>query len=127
MKTVLKALWVDSADVALDSYSPLEADNFSLWLELRIGLASTDSADDFRLFVCTPDWLKINRAPCHWGRHTLVTQAYDLDGIRAEIQKCIDRCSGKSWAETAKNLSRFFAWEFEDFDACSGVHKTSAF
>jgi hypothetical protein len=49
MKPLLKALWINSADVDLDLYSPLEAENFALWLELRIGLESVDSTDDFRL------------------------------------------------------------------------------
>lgn len=122
MKTLLKAIWIDSAEFDLESYVPVEVDNFSLWLELRIGPELQDGADNFRLFVCTPSWLKNDGGSSFWGRFVLIVQVYDLEKIKAEIQCCIDQCDGASWAEVSRNLSKYFAWEFEGFyDSLKGV------
>lgn len=115
MSAVVKAMWADSVAINLDSYFPDDPENFGMWLELKIGPTDAVGADDFRLFVCTPCWLKNERRATQWGRHMLVVCEYDLDVIKTEIEQCIEKCIGASWTVTAQKIARFLAWEFEDF------------
>lgn len=113
MKADLKALWSDS--YLLEDYKPIEKDTFSIWIELSIGSYCDESADYFRLHICTPEWLCKN----HWlpelMRHTLLVRKYDLDEIKKTITDYIDQCEGDDWMEIAQKLSRVFAWEYEDY------------
>jgi Immunity protein 8 len=115
MNAVLKGIWSYEPDISLDSYSPENPKNFSMWLELKIGQDDSVGADDFRLFVCTPEWLKNNSKAPLFGRHVLIVYKYDIDVIKYEIERCIESCIAPSWILTAQKLSRFFAWEFEDY------------
>ncbi len=117
MKAIIKSMWVDSASINLDNYLPDDPEYFGLWIEFRVGIKDRDSADDFRLLVCTPEWLKneCDRKKVMWGRHMLIVFKYDLDTITAEINQCIENCVGKNWPTIAEKISRFAAWEFEDY------------
>lgn len=117
MKAILKSIWVDSADFDFDSYKPNELNKFSLWLQLKIGFDSVDESDNFQLHVCTPDWIKENIPNHQWGRHMLIIQLYNRECIKAEIEHLINLCSCSSWSETSQKLSRFFAWEYEDYSS----------
>ncbi|QKJ85054.1 hypothetical protein PMPD1_0066 [Paramixta manurensis] len=115
MKADLKGMWVDSADISLETYQPEEKNNFNLWIELKIGTRGETGADYFRFFVCTPEWL----CKHHWlpelMRHTLLVRKYDLDEIKKIITDYIDQCEGEDWMAIAQKLSRVFAWEYEDY------------
>lgn len=119
MKAIVKSMWVDSATINLDSYAPDDAECFGCWIEFRAGIKDEDSADDFRLFVCTPEWLRNkcsgNRA--RWGRHMLIVSEYDLDAIADEIDRQIGLCVGEDWSTIACKIARFAAWEFEDYQS----------
>ena len=116
MKAIVKAMWVDSATINLDNYFPEDSENFGLWIEFRVGPPELNSADDFRLLVCTPEWLKTNgvQEKSLWGRHMLIVLEYDISAIKAAIDQCVDSCTGKDFGEIAQKISRFAAWEFED-------------
>jgi len=115
MKPTVKAMWVNSPTVDLDSYIPDDPKNFSLWIELRIGSDESAGADDYRVLVCTPDWLRENVCEPRWGRHMLFVREYD----RSTIEKCINdyvaQCAGDQWEVVAAKVARNLLWEFEDY------------
>jgi hypothetical protein len=116
MKAIVKSMWVDSATINLDSYLPDDTECFGLWIEFRVGIKDEDGADDFRLLVCTPEWLKNEYGwkKAVWGRHMLIVSGYDLNVIAAEINSCVENCAGEDWPTIAQKLARFAAWEYED-------------
>ncbi|MCP2230301.1 MULTISPECIES: immunity 8 family protein [Erwinia] len=113
MKAILKSISND--DYLLNEFYPEDENVFSLRLLLRIGTESSSGADKFDLFVCTPEWLCKHQWLPELMRHTLLVRTYDLDEITKTITDHIDRCEGEDWMEIAQKLSRFFAWEYEDY------------
>jgi hypothetical protein len=113
VKAILKKISND--DYELDKYWPEDENVFSLRLLLRIGLEDSVGADNFDLFICTPEWLCKHRWLPELMRHTLLVRKYDLDEIKKTITDYIDQCEGEDWVEIAQKLSRVFAWEYEDY------------
>ena len=111
-KAELKDMWMDS-----EIYTPKNED-IHFWIDLRIGIKNENGADDFRLLVCTPEWLFQNFWIPKILRHTLIIRKYDLNEITKIINKYIEKCTGNDWIEIAEKLSRYFQWEFEDYDPC---------
>lgn len=117
MNPIIKSMWTNNVEIDLENYFPDDSTCFGLWIEFRVGLKKENAADDFRLFVCTPSWLE---KECHentvlWGRHCLIVSEYDFDLITLEMNRCIENCDGKDWLTIANKISRFAAWEFEDY------------
>jgi hypothetical protein len=119
MKISVKS--IDSIEIedSLDCYYPVDASNFGTWIRVAIGPADRPGADDFQILVCTPAWLssfvegEAYRAA--WGRHMLIVSEYDIGTIKACIERRVDQCSGDDWQSIALKISRFAAWEFEDY------------
>jgi len=117
MKAIVKSIWVDSPTINLNEYWPDDPECFGLWIEFRAGPENETSADDFRLFVCTPTWL---RNECFtkeaiWGRYMLIVSEFDLHTIGGRIGQLVEKCAGTEWLDVARNIARFAAWEFEDY------------
>lgn len=117
MKTILKSMWVSIPNVNLENYFPDDLECFGLWINLTIGPDDVEGGHDYQILVCTPDWIKKEYG---WkksvlGRHMLIIFEYDLIGIKAAIDSFIDECQGKDFWEAAQKISRFAAWEFEDY------------
>jgi hypothetical protein len=115
MKATVKSMWVNSAVVSLDAYHPVDSQNFSLWIELRVGLEGSTGGDDYRVLVCTPEWLRQNISEPRWGRHMLIVQTYDRSAIEKCVRDYIAECSGVEWSVIAKKIARNLSWEFEDY------------
>lgn len=117
MKAIVKSIWMNSASLNLDEYLPDCTESFGLWVEFSVGIKDEDGADDFRIFVCTPEWLKNECTPVRsiWGRHMLIVSEYNIDLIKAEIDQCVENCTGENWPTIAPKIARFAAWEFEDY------------
>lgn len=116
MKALIKSVWIDSDQISLEDYVPEDPDRFGLWIEFRVGPDTGVAADDFRVLVCTPDWVKQELVwkPV-WARHVLLVPRFDLPVILAELHSLVARCSGPDWPSVATKLSRYAAWEFEDY------------
>ncbi|WP_338493580.1 Imm8 family immunity protein [Erwinia aphidicola] len=69
MKTILKSISND--DCLLNTFDPEDENVFSLRLLLRIGAENSSEADNFDLFVCTPEWLCKHQWLPELMRHTL--------------------------------------------------------
>jgi len=113
MRAELKSVSADEVDVS--SYAPEEPGCFFIVLLLRIGTEDSNSADNFEISVCTPQWLEKNVWEPRWGRHLLIVREFDYQKIVSVIVDSISRCDGESWMEIAGKLSRLYAWEFEGY------------
>lgn len=132
MKAEIKrfCIWDDHSE----DFYPDDPKNFFAMVDMDIGLASSEGGDIFNLMVCTPRWFEENvmtkrpSDPTHetirnsiFGRHYLFVHEFDEDEIEKEVRWIVDSVKGKDWSEMASRLSRYFGWEFEDYDQDSGL------
>ncbi|MEF2277661.1 immunity 8 family protein [Deinococcus sp. YIM 134068] len=117
MRAELKEMFSPDLASPLQDYWPETEGNFGFSLRLMIGPEGSDAAESFDVFVCTPDWLKQEHADEKyvWGRHMLIVLEYDAALIKRAVERHVSRCLGTDWSEIARRLSRFGAWEFEDY------------
>ena len=121
MHAVLRQL--GSADLgadSLDSYVPPNPDDFGTVLSAHVGPSDQEGEELFYVTVCSPTWLAGNamRAPSKgfpFVRATLLVDAWDPVVIHRAIADLCSRTSGSDWSEIANKLSRYLAWEFEDY------------
>lgn len=109
---------IASVDVDdLTTWQP-DGDDFSITLDLEIGVRGEPGADLFHLYVTSPAWLQRSLAGGGMadGRHTLITTAYGYAKVLAWIDGVLARCAGADWAEISARLARYFAWEYEDYE-----------
>jgi hypothetical protein len=117
MKAIVKSMWVDSPTINLDNYFPEDPESFGLWIEFRAGPEDSCGADDYRILVCTPDWIKqaCRHEKVVSGRHMLIVLEYDIEEIKSAIDRSVEECNGRDFEEMANKIARFAAWEFEDY------------
>jgi Immunity protein 8 len=115
MKAIVKSMWIDSPTIKLNSYVPDNPEDFSLWIEVRVGPDDSACADDYRILVCTPEWICRNIWEPHWGRHMLIVRRYDRSVIERCVRDYIASCTGDEWGSVAKKIARNLFWEFEDY------------
>jgi len=110
---------VNSATIDLDNYCPEDPTTFGLWIEFSAGGNESSGADDFRIYVCSPNWLdhECAQRSVIWGRHLLITQVWNIAMIREHIESMLALCEGLDWQSLALQISRFAAWEFEDYSS----------
>lgn len=113
MKAILKS--IGSIDHDPKTYIPEDKNEFFITLNLSIGTSKSNGADYFDLSVCSPEWLCKRQWLPEILRHTLIVRKYDLNEITETINSYIEKCNCDTWMETAEKLSRYFAWEFEDY------------
>lgn len=98
---------------------PADANNFSVLLQIMVGVEGEKGADTFDMLVVTPLWLmdELQRKqgePID-GRHTIIVQKWDRRVIEGNIRRTFEGIEGKAWEDIAVVLSRFGRWEFEDY------------
>jgi hypothetical protein len=115
MKAKLKRL--HSPDIDLATFFPEEPDNFGFLLQAMIGPDNQEGEESFDIQICTPKWLqsRYSESEVLFGYHHLIVFEYDLRRIENTISKYCDGCTGVSWQEIARKLSRIGHWEFEDY------------
>jgi hypothetical protein len=115
MRAILKE--IGSPDCEFATFSPPDPSDFSVLLELVVGQEDSVGGDIFQLMVCSPGWIQrqYRNEGMVWGRHMLIALEFDWQSIKALIEREIGECEGKDWSEVAMKLSRFAAWEFEDY------------
>jgi len=118
MKPVLKSIFTYTGQDILE-YAPEIKDNFCVLLHITIGPDDQDGGHDYNLRICSPVWLEhtAQHEGAIWGRHLLIAPTFDSVKLRSEIEKIIAYCGRTNWAETSVILSRFFAWEYEDYQS----------
>jgi len=127
MKAELKRLFITEDNI--NPCYPEDPEHFGAVVDMGIGLEGSNGADIFYLSVCTPRWFKENvmtscpSDPTHetvqrtaFGRHYLFVHSYDEGEIRKAVEEIVDSAIGETWEEIGTRLSRFFSWEFEDYN-----------
>jgi hypothetical protein len=118
MKARIAKLWSLEIEDDFSTFSPSDDKSFGTWVRMSVGPADESGTESFDIFVCTPRWLsdqlKKGTAPI-WAHHHLIVDSFDAAAIVAELNRAVEQCSGRDWAEVAKHLSRIGAWEFEDY------------
>jgi len=117
MRAQLKEIYSIQIPEKLINFWPAEPTDFGILLRLMIGPEGVEHSDSFEIFVCTPTWIKnrIYEDKYMWGQHLLIVQEYDYELFRQTLSKNVSLCTGKDWHEVARKISRFAAWEFEDY------------
>ena len=114
---------LDSPDLAadsLDSYRPPLPDDFGILLLALIGPSDAAGEEAFYVTVCSAKWLARaslaeNAKGFEFVRNRLVVDRWDPELFRRAIGDLCLRTSGNDWSEVGNKLSRYLAWEFEDY------------
>jgi Immunity protein 8 len=115
MKPTLKGL----SSIDLPDGTSLPEDPGDCWVVVTasIGLAEDEGSDDFTLYVCTPR--RLDRVVADesqlWGQHLLIVERFDWSVVRTAVEKMCDEITDETWDAIASRLSRYAAWEFEDY------------
>ncbi len=115
MKPEIK--WIELNGNELRDFSPEISENFWCLVTFGIGPDDEDGSHIFDLSIGTPrafDHRGQHEGPI-WGRHHMIVNRFDAAEIRAAIEKKVAECARPTFEETALVLSRFFQWEFEDY------------
>jgi hypothetical protein len=101
----------------LETYKPMDPENFSVTLRLMVGLRGQAGEESFDITICTPQALAEECAADGFvvGRHRLVVASYNPSLILSVLGKLIARCDGQTWPEIGAKIARFALWEFEDY------------
>lgn len=118
MKASLKS--IDCMHHNLNSYSS-DVEDICITLSLSIGPDNSEGSEYFDLYVCSPEWLSKHIWKPELIRHTLLVRRYDLDEIKKIVNDTIEKCEGNDWPSISQKLSRYFAWEFEDYSDINGA------
>ncbi len=107
-----------SPDLAdLDKNTPPDLTNFGLLMQALIGVEGEEGEESFDFIVCTPSWLaeEVARKGFILGRHYLFVASYDYAQIEKIIDDLCNQAEGEDWDAVAAFLSRYGAWEYEDY------------
>lgn len=116
MKPILKSSNIDFIN-SFDDFSPEISENFWCTVDMEIGPDDKEGSNIFQLYVGTTRAFnhRIQHEGSLWGRHYMVVNEYDGEKLRALIEQKIAECARPTFEETALVLSRYFYWEFEDY------------
>ncbi|HVJ18421.1 MAG TPA: Imm8 family immunity protein [Polyangiaceae bacterium] len=89
------------------------------WLTLSIGAPDSDGADNFQVCVAMPDGLKSPEGrrikPKGNQPAPIVVQEYSWAEVLREIERRLNACAGRNWAEMQEGLRLQMNWEYEDY------------
>jgi Immunity protein 8 len=116
-KPVLKG--IDFGAENLDTFAPQIPNNFCVWLTLSIGPESVEGSHLFQVGFCTVTWLaqQLSVKKKYVLRHMILVEKFDFELIKQTVHEIIDTAERPSWNESLEILCRYFAWEFEDYQA----------
>jgi hypothetical protein len=112
MRARLKALYSDAIP-DLETWSPRDPDDFAVPLVLEVGVLGARGRERFDLLVATPGWLR-RRHGKHGavvGSGLLLVFEWSLERLRAFLAREVERCSGETWPEVARQVGRIARWE----------------
>lgn len=104
----------------LSEFTPADPTYFGALLDATIGPAGGLGEEIFQATVCSPRWLADNvlagpNKGFAFVRHHLVIDHWDAAHVEKLIVDLCGRVSGPTWSDVANKLSRYLAWEFEDY------------
>jgi hypothetical protein len=112
MRARLKSLRSDEIP-DLSEWRPPEPDSFAVPLVLEVGALGLKGRERFELLAVTPRWLRERHGTdgAVLGRGLLLVFGWDLARIRRFLHKQVEGCSGRTWPEVARQVSRIAVWE----------------
>jgi hypothetical protein len=110
----LKSLRSDEID-DLPRFRPQDPERFAVPLVLQVGPLGLRGRERFDLLVVTPAWLldRHGRAGAVFGRGLLLVFEWDFPRLKALLARKVETCTGKSWPDVARAVSRLAEWEGE--------------
>lgn len=112
--------YLHSPDVYdLKAYEPTNSKEFSIFIQIMIGIKGEEGEESFNIILCTPEWIKVNYGPedILIGRHHIIVQEYNYERLEKMIKEYIAKSSADTWGEIAEKLARLGHWEFEDYNS----------
>jgi hypothetical protein len=97
----------------LASWAPPEPDAFAVPLVLEVGVLGQRGRERFELLAVTPAWLRQRHGQdgAVLGRGLLVVFRWDYVRLRRFLARHVEACSGATWPDLARQISRFAEWE----------------
>ncbi len=99
----------------LAAWAPPDPDSFAVPLVLEVGVLGQRGRERFELLAVTPRWLleRHGAEGAVLGRGLLLVFRWDHGRIRRFLAAQVERCSGRTWPEVARKVSRVAEWEGE--------------
>jgi hypothetical protein len=115
MRARLKSLTCDEIP-DLAAWTPPVPDEFAVPLVLEVGALGHRGRERFEVLAVTPRWLekRHGRAGAVAGDGLLLVFGWDHPRLRAWLARQVERCSGETWPEVARQVSRLARWEGGD-------------
>lgn len=112
MRARLKTLRSDDIP-DLASWEPPDPESFGVPLVLEVGVLGQRGRERFELLAVTPRWLleRHGEDGAVLGRGLLVVFRWDHDRVRRFLARRVEACSGRTWPEVARQVSRIAEWE----------------
>lgn len=112
MRARLKSLQSDEIE-DLASWRPPQPDAFAVPLVLEVGVLGQRGRERFELLAVTPRWLleRHGEEGAVLGRGLLVVFRWDYARLRSFLARHVEACSGRTWPELARKVSRIAEWE----------------
>lgn len=97
----------------LARYEPPEPDAFAIPLVLEVGALGQRGRERFDVLVVTPRWLRERHGQkgVVAGRGKLIVFEWSFERIKAFLVREVERCSGPTWPDVARQVSRIAEWE----------------
>lgn len=115
---------IDVSGDLLKHYRPEDPDRFSVWITATIGPDDSQGGDLFQFLVSARAGFKKEIANgAEKQQYVVVVETYDADMIQEELQRIVKECEGDTWMVSARNLTKFGRWEF---DECHPGERTRA-
>src|SRR5690349_13821263 len=114
MRARMKSLRSDEiAD--LGRWEPPDPWSFAVPLVLEVGVLGQRGRERFDLLVVTPRWPeeRHGRAGAVVGQGMLLVFEWSYERIRAYLAREVERCTGRTWPDVARQVSRIAEWEGE--------------
>src|SRR5258708_1895903 len=104
----------DVPDGDFSAFCPDDPKCFSCALQLIVGVHNHGGGESFQLTICTPQWLEENypEEDIVIGKNLLIVFDFNRPRIVQWFNHFIERCTGETWADIAKQISYIGVWEF---------------
>ncbi len=112
MRARLKSLRSDDIP-DLAAWAPPDPEVFAVPLVLEVGVLGQRGRERFELLAVTPRWLLERHGTdgAVLGRGLLVVFRWDHARVRRFLARRVEACSGRTWPDVARQVSRIAEWE----------------
>ena len=126
-KATLKGIDFGAED--LNTYAPEIPHNFCVWLTLAIGPEGVEGSHLFQVGICTVSWLahQLSTKRAYVLRLMILVESFDFKMIKKAVHEIIVKAERPTWEQSVPILSRYFAWEYEDYQSQSPARPATSY